>query len=216
MPFFYPVKLNMTRGSLHDLPEPLAAATARGHVALLLRAFTGDVTDQAIARYREIDPPIAAIVPTFQGIIDEIELAYVAGLRFSAISAACVSIERLLNFVRAALQPFHLPIKSLYGKGALNSWHPNIDALEGWGYLDGLLATELRGLYDDVRNRYLHSGDIASMQCDAKRAVVAAYRSITAFLGFPRDLFAIGPGIECLNPQDPRFLAFYKPHLLER
>jgi hypothetical protein len=41
----------------------------------------------------------------------------------------------------------------------------------------------------DIRNRYLHSGPITNMADDARRAVKAAYKLLTIFLGFPPDLF---------------------------
>jgi hypothetical protein len=51
------------------------------------------------------------------------------------------------------------------------------------------------------------------MAADALRAAKLAYVLIGAFLGFPPDLFKFTSQIECINTSDPRFLAFYKPHL---
>lgn len=160
MASFYPVKISMKRSALRGLPEPVLTASARGHVSSLLGPLADRVTDQAVARYLTLEPPVAAIIPEFQTIIDELEISYVAGLYFSALSTACVSLERLLNLARAELHPFHPTIKTLYGKGPINSWHLNIDALEEWRYLDPPLAAELWDISDNVRNHYLHSGSI--------------------------------------------------------
>ena len=171
------------------------------------------VSDEMVERYRALSPPIAAVIPEFQTIINEIERAYVLGLFFSALSAACVAIERLLNFARIELHPHHAKIKALWGKGASNSWEENVDALAQWGYLDDSFATELKELYRDVRCRYLHSGVIGNMSADALRSATVAYKLLVTFLGFPEDLFRFTSQIECLNTSDPRFVVFYKPHL---
>ena len=213
MPTFYAVKLNTARNLLLGLPEPLAMSLARDQVSARLQALKADVPEQAVSRYRAISPPMAAVIPEFQEIVDEIELSYVLGLFFSAAAAACVSIERLLNLARIRLYPHHPASKHLHGKGPFNSWHPNISALETWGYLTPELAAELRYVYDHIRNPYLHSGGIISVEKDAKRAIDAAYQTITVFLGFPKDLFTIGAGIECHNTSDPRFEVFYKAAL---
>lgn len=166
-------------------------------------------------RFLELEPPIAAVIPEFQAIIDEIEASYVGGLYFAAVSAGCVSIERLLNLARMQLHPYHRKIKQLWGKGPSNAWAENIDALLSWGYVDAAFAAELKGIYTDVRNRYLHSGAIADTQADALRATKAAYKLLAMFLGFPADLFRITSGIECLNPGDPRFKAFYEKRVVQ-
>ena len=49
---------------------------------------------------------------------------------------------------------------------------------------------------------------------DALRTANAAYGLIGMFLGFPPDLFRFNNGqLECLNKADPRYLAFYEPHV---
>jgi hypothetical protein len=222
---YFPVSINATRNALHGLPAAVQRQRAKEHVKLLLvpddpsesisSAMIPEylVSSTMVDRYLEITPPVAAIMPEFQKIINEIEKAYVRGELFSAVSAACVSIERLLNDARIKLHKHNTKIKELWGKGASNAWHKNIDALRQWGYLDNGFAVELRWIYDHIRNKYLHSGPIASLPTDALRSVSAAYRLITIFLGFPPNLFDLSQGIGCLNPQDPRFIEFYLPEL---
>jgi hypothetical protein len=102
----------------------------------------------------------------------------------------------------------------LWGKGASNSWGPNIDALLSWGYLDEPFALELATLHEDVRNAYLHSSPLGDVKANALRAANDAYKLIGIFLAFPPDLFRFNNGqLECLNNADPRFLAFYQAHL---
>ena len=224
MPYFS-VTLNMARACLLSLPEPLRLLEARRQAKLLLLrvaspGFHSDaevpdalIDDEAVRRYVELEPPRAAIIPDFQLIISEIEASYVLGLFFAAASAACVSIERMLNLARISLHRHHLKIPALWGKGPSNSWGENVDALHSWGYLDSSFAQELKAVYKDIRNPYLHSGTITDSQNDAKRSVVAAYKLIGMFLGFPPDLFRIGSGIECLNSTDPRYIEFYQSNL---
>jgi hypothetical protein len=225
---YYKVNINMTRSGLKSVPDGFRRSEARKHVKLhLVREASQTqpisdrqvpdflVTDAAVQRFLEIEPPIAAVIPEFQAIVNEIEDTYVAGHFFAAISASCVSIERTLNLARIHLHPFHQKIAKLWGKGASNAWDENIDALKLWGYVDDVFATELKSLYSDVRNRYLHSGQINDMRADAFRAVNDAYALLTIFLGFPKDLFRFTSGIECLNPADPRFQVFYKPNMVD-
>jgi len=55
------------------------------------------------------------------------------------------------------------------GQGPSNAWDENIEALQGWTYLDSGFADELRDLYKDVRCKYLHSGPIGDMAGEAIR-----------------------------------------------
>jgi len=174
------------------------------------------VSVSMVDRFLEIMPPVASIMPEFQIVIDEIERTYVRGDFFSAISAACVSTERLLNLARIKLHKHHVAIKALWQKGPSNAWDENIEALQEWGYLDEAFATELKALYKDVRNRYLHSGPLTDLHADAVRSINAAYRLIIIFLGFPEDLFNLAESIGCRNPEDPRFKEFYAPELLSQ
>src|SRR2546425_1337462 len=129
-----------------------------------------------VKRFLEIRPPIAAVIPEFQSIIDEIEHAYVLGYPFAALSASCVSTERLLNLARIQLHKHHPKIKDLWNKGPLNEWDGNIEALEQWGYFDAALSVELKWVFRNIRCKYLHSGEITDLASDALRAVQAAYR----------------------------------------
>jgi len=227
MPNFM-VNINTTRNAYRELPDDQRIAAARSTVKLLITMRGAEppidstivpdflASDAVVARYFEIEPPIAAVMPEFQEIIDEIEYTYVAGLHFAAVSASCVTIERLLNLARIELHPFQVKIKELWGKGPSNSWYENIDALRSWGYIDATFATELRELYDDVRNRYLHCGDIRNLAADSLRAVRAAYRLLQILLGFPGDLFQIAEGrMRCANENDPRYKAFYAKHVVD-
>lgn len=52
------------------------------------------------------------------------------------------------------------------------------------------------------------------MRKDALRTIMAAYRLMTIFIGFPEDLFSwMGGRPSCKNEADPRFLEFYKPYI---
>jgi len=222
---YFPVAVNTARNALHGLPVEVQRERARDYVKLQLAPFDGDgtvsstmipdclVSKAMIDRYLEITPPVASIMPEFQGIIGEIERTYIRGDLFSAISAACVSTERLLNIARIRLHKYHPHIKGLWNKGPSNAWNENINALHIWGYLDDTFAEELRALYKDVRNRYLHSGPLAGAGADAPRTINTAYRLIGIFLGFPEDLFNLAKGIGCINPSDARFQEFYLPEL---
>jgi len=174
------------------------------------------VSDEMAERYLEIRPPVISLIPDYQSIVNEIEQSYVIGNDFSALSASCVVIERLLNQARIALHKHHRDkvIKNLWDKDSTNEWYPNIDALRKWGYLDDAFASELSDIYREVRCRYLHCGKIQSLRDDARRVVVAAYRLMTTFIGFPEDLFLWkGGSPACKNVNDPRFLEFYKPYI---
>ncbi len=174
------------------------------------------VSEEMAERYLEIIPPVFSLIPDYQEVIQEIEQSYIIGNDFSALSASCVVIERLLNQARIALHKHHknLVIKELWGKDSTNEWYPNIDALRKWGYLDDALASELSDIYRNVRCRYLHSGPIQCLRNDALRTVAAAYKLMTILIGFPEDLFSWkGGGPACKNEADPRFLEFYKPYM---
>jgi hypothetical protein len=107
----------MRRGGLKSLPVDQRRAEAKREVKMVLvrgqatRAYSDNEipdflgTEEAIMRFLEIEPPIAAITPEFQDIVDEIEDTCVAGQFFAAISASCVSIERVLNLARIELHP---------------------------------------------------------------------------------------------------------------
>jgi hypothetical protein len=225
VPTFFTVHLNTSRTILQGQPHDWQLAEAKRSVKMFvlphehaLPMSDGDVpddlvSDQMAERYIALFPPIAAVIPEFQTIVNEIERSYVVGLFFSALSASCVAVERMLNMARIELHQYHPKIKELWGKGASNSWEENISALRQWGYLDELFARELTDLYQNVRCCYLHSGPIGDMAVDALRAATAAYKLLGIFLGFPPDLFRFTSQIECLNTSDPRFVAFYKPHL---
>lgn len=171
------------------------------------------VSEEMAERYLDITPPVVSLMPDYQSIINEIERSYVVGNDFSALSASCVVTERLLNQARIVLHKHHTVIKKLWNKGATNEWYPNIDALKNWGYLSDDFAFELYDMYREIRCRYLHCGEIQCLRNDARRAVVAAYKLMTVFIGFPQDLFSwVAGGPSCKNEADPRFLEFYKPY----
>jgi hypothetical protein len=175
------------------------------------------VSEEMAERYLEIKPPAFSLIPDYQLVINEIEQSYVIGNDFSAISTSCVVIERLLNQARIDLHKHHEVIKKLWNKGPTNEWQPNIDALKKWSYLDDTFASELSDIYRDIRNRYLHCGEIQNMRQDALRTIKAAYRLMTIFIGFPEDLFSwMGGGPACKNETDPRFLEFYKPYIEDK
>jgi hypothetical protein len=219
------VELNATRNSVLRLPPERRRDEARREVKMFLVPADPPqtvfdrmipdyfVSESMIDRYLEITPPVMAVIPEFQEITKEIERAYVRGDLFSALSAACVSIERLLNLARISLHKHHPKIKKLWRKGPSDKWGENIEALMQWGYLDPAFAHELQSIFKDVRCRYLHSACIADLRGDALRSVNAAYRLLTIFLGFPEDLFRLTAGIECTNISDPRFIEFYLPEL---
>src|SRR5713101_2013923 len=224
------VQVNTSRSFLNGAPKGEHLGLARPSVKLLAVRGTSVValvpenipdslvSDEAVARYLEIDPPWATpVLADFQEIVNEIEIAYVLGLYFAAISAACVSIERLLNLARIEMHPHQSPkIGALWGKGASNAWYENIDALRSWGYLDDAFAGELKAIYEDVRNRYLHSGTIGDLRIAALRSIRAAYRLIGIFLAFPEDLFGFNEkgALHAKNVNDPRYKAFFAPNLI--
>ena len=177
------------------------------------------VSKEMAERYLEITPPVFSLIITdYQSIANEIEQSYVIGNDFAALSASCVVIERLLNRARMDLHKHHKDkvVKKLWNKDDVNEWYPNIGALKEWGYLDETFAAELSYIYKEIRCRYLHSGEIQNMRQDALRAIVAAYKIMKIFIGFPEDLFSLTGGAlppTCKNETDPRFLEFYKPYM---
>jgi len=219
----YKVFLNCIRNNLLAMPPAVRKTAAMKEakmfvVSKVLRRGMFDesipdmlVSEEMAERFLEITPPVySLIMPDYQSIANEIEQLYVMGNDFSALSASCVVIERLLNQARIALHEHHKKDKRLWGKGSKNEWGPNIEALREWGYLDGPFASELSEIYTDIRCRYLHSGEIRDMRQDALRAITAAYRLMKVFIGFPQDLF---DGVTCRNESDPRYLVFYRPYL---
>ena len=223
-----PVFLNCTRNAILGRPPVFRKAGAMKEVkmfvvpkALREGIFERDISDKLVSeemaeRYLEINPPVFSLIPDYQSIIEEIEQSYVIGNDFSALSASCVVIERLLNQARIDLHKHHkdMVIKELWGKGPTNEWYPNIDALKKWGYFKDTFATELSDIYREVRCRYLHCGEIQNLRKDALRAITAAYSLMTIFIGFPEDLFSwMGGAPTCKNEADPRFLEFYKLYM---
>jgi hypothetical protein len=228
------VFLNCTRNSILAMPSEFRKAAAMQEVKMfvvpkVLRRGIFDidnnipdllVSEEMAERYLEITPPVfSVIIPDYQSIINEIEQSYIIGNDFSALSASCVVIERILNQTRIALHKHHKDktIKQLWGKGPKNEWSPNINALKEWGYLDNAFASELSDIYRDIRCKYLHCGEIQNIRHDALRTIAAAYRLMTIFIGFPEDLFSlVGGGPACKNENDPRFLEFYKPYMQDK
>jgi hypothetical protein len=225
------VFLNCSRNALLAMPPAVQKVEAMREVKTFLvprvlkREILCDgipdvlVNEEMAERYLEITPPVFSLVPDFQSVILEIEQSYVIGNDFSALSASCVAIERLLNQARIALHKHHKDraIRKLWNRGPTNDWQPNIDALKDWGYLDDALASELSALYRDIRCRYLHCGAIQSLRQDARRSAAAAYKLMTIFIGFPDDLFGwTGRCLACKNEADPRFVEFYKPYIKDQ
>jgi hypothetical protein len=217
------LKLNASRGGLLTVEDQeFKIAEAMKHIKFFLAPNDAQmvisdsdipdfmVTNSMVERFIALDPPPMRSIPDFDAIIEEIERAYVLGQFFSALSASVVTIERLLNTARIELhQHVSTRIKDLWGKGALNEWQGNIDALTRWGYLNDELATELTALFA-IRCQYLHSGNIEGLEGDALRCIHAAYALLKALIGFPEPLFRFGKeGIECLNSEDPLFKVFY-------
>jgi len=171
------------------------------------------VTDAMVDRYLAIRPPLYRITPAFDPIIEEIERTYVLGHTFSSIASSVVVIERMLNEARIQLHKHESPkLKQLWGKGPMNDWAPNINALRQWNYIQPSLADELLTVYE-IRCRYLHSGSIDKPEVDSTRCVTAAFNVLTEFIGFPDRLFRIGSTIECIDKSHPLFEVFYKPAL---
>jgi len=225
--FYWKVQLNLTRNSTRHMPEPVRSIAARSHVKLFHAPRDGDdlisesmipdvlVTDAMVQRYLEIEPPGFCVPPEFQTIIDEIERAYVFGHYFSALSAACVMIERLLNMLRIGLHPFHPgTAQSVLGKGPTPNWKENIDALVEWKYLDDAdtFTQQLRAHYF-TRSKYLHSGPLTDLTTDTLTSIRLGYELLRRFLGFPPPLFKLGTGLECTDWSHPLAQAFYKQHI---
>jgi len=226
MPSYYNIRINFARNSVRHLADQdIKRLMARSSVKLFLaptdsdQIFTPDsipdylVTDSMIDRYLVIEPPQTLVMPEFDTIVDEIERAYVFGFYFSALSAACVSIERTLNLLRIRLHPFHPGTAlDIEGQGPSNNWKKNIDALVEWGYLqeDDSTAT-LRKQYF-IRSKYLHSGPLDELLADTLTSINAAYDLLKKTLAFPDFLFTFkNGGISCRDPSHPLFRAFYKP-----
>jgi hypothetical protein len=226
---YFIVNVDAKRGAIKgNQDEAFRRAEARKHVRLLLAPHDATqiisdsmvpdylVTESMVDRFVAIDPPVFRVPSNFDAVIEEIERTYVIGLLFSSLSAAVVTIERVLNEARIRLHEHVKPIiKELWQKGPLNEWEGNIAALEKWGYLPAGLPEELRALYS-IRCQYLHSGEITSLGADALRAVNAAYDLLRALIGFPTTLFEYGASIRCLDEEDPLFRVFYAEHLSER
>jgi len=223
----YKVFLNCTRNDILTLPPAAWKTEALKEVKMFvvskaIRRGISDidknipdalVSEKMAERYLEITPPeVSLIIPDYQSIADEIEQSYIIGNDFSALSASCVVIERLLNKARIDLHEHHKDkaVKELWNKGPKDDWPSNINALKEWGYLDDTFSSELSYIYKEIRCRYLHSREIQDMRRDALRAITAAYKLMKIFIGFPEDLF---DAVMCKNDADPRFLAFYKPYL---
>jgi len=144
-----PIFLNCTRNAILAMPPVLRKTAAMKEVkmfvvskALRRGIFDIDknipdalVSEEMAERYLEITPPKLSLIPDYQLVINEIEQSYVIGNDFSALSASCVVIERLLNQARIDLHKYHKDkvFKKLWIKDALNEWHPNINALKEWG-----------------------------------------------------------------------------------
>src|ERR1022692_651126 len=149
------VELNATRNGIWRLPPERRRAEARRDVKMFLVPADASetiadrmipdclVSESMIDRYLEITPPPLMVIPEFQEIVKEIQRSYVRGDLFSALSAACVSLERLLNLARMKLHRHHPKIKALWTKGPSDKWDGNIDALNQWGYLETDFAGEL-------------------------------------------------------------------------
>jgi len=220
-----PVFLNCGRNAILAMHPAIQKAEAMKDVKMLIvpkalkrGIFDKDIPDELVSeemaeRYLEITPPVFSFIPNYQIVINEIEQSYVIGNDFSALSASCVVIERLLTQARIAMHKHHNVIKKLKGKG----WNKSINALKEWDYLDKDFASELSAIYKDVRCRYLHCGEIQSLRNDARRTVKAAYRLMKIFIDFPEDLFSwTGGRPACKNEADPRFLEFYKPYMQDK
>ena len=168
---FFNLNLNATRGGIKSVDDvAFKRAEAAKHVKLFLapkdsgRGFSDSeipeelVSEGMVDRFLEIDPPVFRVIAEYDVIFNEIERTYVLGSFFSALSAAVVTIERILNTARIELHPYVTPkFKELWKKGPTNEWRPNIRALVKWGYLSPALANELSALYE-VRCKYLHTG----------------------------------------------------------
>jgi len=200
--------LNCTRNAVSALPPAFRKAEAMKDAKMLVvpkalrrGIFDHDISDKLVSeemaeRYLEITPPVFSLIPDYQLIINEVEQSYVIGNDFSSLSASCVVIERLLTQARIALHKYHNVINKLKGKD---------------------FASELSAIYTDVRCKYLHCGEIKCLRRDALRAVAAAYKLMTIFIGFPEELFSFTGVIPptCKNETDPRFLEFYKPYYVQ-
>jgi len=220
--------LNCGRNIIFSMPPAVQKTAAMKDAKMLIipktlkrSIFDFDIPDKLVSeemaeRYLEIKPPAFSLIRDYQLIINEIEQSYVIGNDFSALSASCVVIERLLNQARIDLHKHHADkvVKKLWTKDAVPEWDPNIDALKEWGYLDDAFASELSDIYDEIRCRYLHSRKIQNIRHDAIRAITAAYKLMTIFIGFPEDLFSwTGGSPACKNEDDPRYIEFYKPYI---
>lgn len=224
---FFTVNLNIGRNSIRHIADPeFRASEARKEVKLFLAPSDGAVaisdsmipdvlvTDTMIERYLEIEPPEFCVAPDFQPIIDDIEHAYVLGLYFSAVSAACVMVERLINALRIGLHPFHRgTFPDIEGKGPIDNWKKNIDALVAWEYLpEDSFTADVRSLWF-TRSKYLHAGPLDDLKNDAARSVRIAYALLKKFLGFPDELFEFTSGIACKDFSHPLVQVFYAPHM---
>ncbi len=143
----YKVFLNCTRNATLNMPLAIRKTMAMGDAKMLVvpkalrqGIFDSDIPDKLVSeemveRYLEITPPeFSLIIPDYQSIANEIEQSYVIGNDFSALSASCVVIERLLNKARIDLHKHHKDkaVKKLWNKGPKDDWLSNINALKEW------------------------------------------------------------------------------------
>jgi hypothetical protein len=223
---YYNIRINFTRNSVRHIPD---VGVKRARARLLVKFFLAPpdssqviteatvadelVTDSMIDRYLVIEPPQTLVMPEFDTIVNEIERAYVFGFYFSALSAACVSIERTLNLLRINLHPFHPGTAAeIEGLGPIDNWKKNIDALTQWGYLQEDDSTALLRKQYFIRSKYLHNGRLNELPADTLTSINVAYDLLKKTLAFPDSLFAFSDGgIRCKDPSHPLFVAFYKP-----
>jgi hypothetical protein len=136
------------------------------------------VTESMVDRFLAIDPPEFRVPSTFDTVTDEIERTLCSRPAFFRPFSGS-------GHDRTCFEHVTPKIKELWQKGPLNEWEGNIGALEKWGYLSAGLPEELRDLYA-IRCRYLHSGEIASLEADSLRSVNTVYNLLRALIGFPR------------------------------
>jgi hypothetical protein len=226
VPSYYNIRINFTRNSVRHIPH---VGVKRARARLLVKFFLAPpdsshviteetiadelVTDSMIDRYLVIEPPQTLVMPEFDTIVNEIERTYVFGFYFSALSAACVSIERTLNLLRINLHPFHPGTAAeIEGLGPIDNWKKNIDALVQWGYLQEDDSTALLRKQYFIRSKYLHSGSLNELPAHTLTSINVAYDLLKKTLAFPDSLFTLSNGgIRCKDPAHPLFLAFYKP-----
>lgn len=167
----------------------------RNEVKKHVISIYGDAdVENRVNRYLSFKPPSLGIVDEYLTLLQEIGHAYVFGLYYPSITAACCLGERILNTLILKLREYYKSsphYKNVYRKDSFDDWNNSIEILTDWQVIG---STEIKEKFEKlarIRHQVIHFNHLGDIEAQTKDVLILIHEIVRYFfeLGMRPDIY---------------------------